>query len=136
MINETKKQEKSKLLSICIFIALGIGLTTVIAYSFEAVTKIPISNPISWILAFIFTTLIWALMVFLMLIFSPPFKKFMLKWFASDYEDEQANLLKEILKEQKKTNEYLLNLHNEEEDKKALSEQDKEGKEQNPQSKT
>jgi len=45
----------------------------------------------------IFVTIIWSLTLFGIFMFLPPFKKFFLRWFASDFEDEQAkNLLKVI----------------------------------------
>jgi hypothetical protein len=113
-VNE--KERKAVLFRACIFIALGIGLTSVVDYSFQTVLKIPLSDPILWLIVFVFTTIIWGLMIFLMLTVLPPFKKFLLKWFATDVDDEQTELLKTILTEQKKMNENFLKLQSKQEE--------------------
>ena len=88
MADEKKTiQNKSKLFAICIFIALGIGLTEVVAYGFQAIFGI--SNPILWGLMFIFESLLWGVIIFGIVLISPPFRRFILRMFGADTDKSE-----------------------------------------------
>lgn len=103
--SKLSKKEIGNIAAACIFISLGIGFTSIIALSFQGIFN---GNIIIFPTMFIFATLVWASIIFALVILSPLFRKFFLKWFAINEEDEQTKLLKEILSKQERIESFMI----------------------------
>ena len=113
--DKLSKKEISDIAVSCIFISLGIGFTTTISISFQGIFH---GNLFGSTITFIFATLFWALIIFVLVIYSPLFRKFFLKWFAiRDNEEDLTKLLNQLLVEQKEIKQDLANLRKELKDK-------------------
>jgi len=108
-----------------ILISLGIGFTTIIAQSFQDIYNHGIFY---FFIMFIAMTVIWAGIIFILVIYSKLFRKFFLRWFAINDDVEQTQLLSEVLAEQQRTNQYLLNLEKQLEAEKNNSKRDSDSK--------
>jgi hypothetical protein len=66
---------------------------------------------------FIVATLVWAAIIFVLVIYSPLFRKFFLKWFANNDNQYQTKGMNQLLLEQKEIKESLLTFKKELEEK-------------------
>lgn len=108
--NTLSKKELGNIAVACIFISLGIGFTSMIALSFQGIFS---GSIIVFPIMFIVATLVWAGLIFVLVIYSPLFRNFFLKWFAiSDDDNNQTKLMNQVLLEQKEIKENLMTLTN------------------------
>jgi len=79
-----------KIFGICLLIAMGIYLVQTIGYSFEKYVLESKNGWVSQFLAGMFGIVGWAFIIFLIVMFSPTFRRFFLKWFNVDSETENS----------------------------------------------
>ncbi len=109
--DKLSKKEIGNIAAACIFISLGIGATSIIALSFQSIFS---DNFISFPILFSVTTLLWALLLFALVLISKPFRIFFLRWFAvSEEGNESIEILNKVLLEQREIKQQLENLRKE-----------------------
>jgi hypothetical protein len=85
-----KTVDTAKIFGVCIFIVMGIYMVQAIGYSFQ---KYVIENDKglnSQVLMGVFDILVWGFIIFIIVMVSPPFRKFFFKMFGSNPEESET----------------------------------------------
>lgn len=92
-----KIKENSELFAICIYIAMSIFVVQVVSYAFQKYV-IEGTDLLSQIIMAIFTIILWAIIIFVLVKISSPFRKFLLRMFGVDTNKSETSQEKNNVK--------------------------------------
>lgn len=85
-----KTVDTAKIFAVCIFIVMGIYMVQVIGYSFQKYAIESDKGLDFQVLMGVVNILVWGFIIFIIVMVSPPFRKFFFKMFGSNPEESET----------------------------------------------